>query len=87
MAAGQYLVSFSTDAIITAEGTLGASLALDGVEVPYSAMSVDTTAAADERLATTVILQPAAAQTLTVINSSGNELSYDNSVLTVVKLA
>ena len=86
LAAGQYLVSFSTDAVLTAAGTFGAALALDGTEVPYSVMSVDTEAAGGERLATTVILQPTAGQILTVINSTDNTLIYDNSVLTVVKI-
>ena len=87
LAAGQYLVTFSADASLTEAGTIGAALALNGVEQPYSIISVDSTDAADERISTTVILNLTTAQTLSVINNSGNVLAYENAVLTVVELA
>ena len=87
LAAGQYLVTFSSDALLTAAGTIGAAFVLSGTEQSYGLISIDTAAAADERISTTVILDLATAQTLNIINSSTNAVAYSNSVLTVVKLA
>ena len=84
---GQYLVSFSTDASLQGEGSVGASLALSDVPIPYGVMSTEIAGDNQERLATTVIINLAGPQTLTVLNDTGETVEYTNSVLTVVKLA
>ena len=87
LAAGQYLVAFSADALLTEAGTIGAALVLNGVEQPYGIISVDSTDAADERISTTVILNLSTTQTLSVVNTAANPIAYANAVLTVVELA
>ena len=84
---GQYLVSFASDASIAAAGTIGAALALDGVAVPYGETAIVSTAADADRITLTAIVAPTAAATLSVINSTASENSYENSTLTVVRLA
>ena len=84
---GQYLVSFASDASVTAEGTIGAALALDGVAVPYGETALVATAGEGDRITLTTIVAPTAESTLTVINSTASENSYENSTLTVVRLA
>lgn len=85
LAEGQYLVTFSTDALLVGAGILGAVLALDGTPVAYTATNLATSS--DVKLSVTVILVVAEEQTLTVQNNTDGTISYDNSVLTVVKLA
>lgn len=87
LAPGQYLVNFKTDAVNEAVGSLGASLALDGTALPYAVTLIASPAAETQGLMLTAILDLASAQTLTVINSSGNTNSYSNSTLSLVKLA
>lgn len=84
---GQYLVSFTADASDAAAGDIGAALALDGAALPYASSSV-TTSGADERLVTlnSVVNVPAAG-TLTVLNNTGNTLTYTDSNLSVTKLS
>ena len=84
---GQYLVSFKTDAVNAAVGNLGVSLALDGTALPYAISLIASPAAEPQSLMLTAVLDLAAAQTLTVINSSGDTNSYSNSTLSLVKLA
>ena len=88
LTAGQYLVNFQSDAAVTAAGTIGASLALNGTPSATAVSSLAKTGAADnERLSLTSILNIVGTQTLTVVNSSADSNTYTNSVLTVVKLA
>ena len=87
LAAGQYLVTFATDAGVTDAGTLGASLALDGTALPYAETTKTLTAAGVDRIALTSIIAPTASSTLTVLNTTGSTDTYQNSTLTVVKLA
>ena len=87
LAAGQYLVTFASDASVVDAGTLGAALALDGTALPYAVTSETQSAAGGDRITLTAIVSPTAAQTLTVLNNSGTSNTYANSTLTVVKLA
>ncbi len=87
LAAGQYLVTFVTDAAVTEEGTVGAALALDGTALSYAEAAKTLTAAGGDRIALTAIVVPTASSTLTVLNSTGSTDTYQNSTLTVVKLA
>lgn len=85
--AGQYLVSFVTDAVISGDGTMGAALALGGTALPYAVSAHDSTAdTASDRIAITAIVAPTTAQPLTVLNNTGTVNTYTNSTLTVVKL-
>lgn len=86
--AGQYLVSFVTDAAISGDGTIGAALALGGTALPYAAGAHSSTAdTASDRIAITAIIASTTVQTLTVLNNTGTANTYTNSTLTVVKLA
>ena len=85
--AGQYLVTFASDASVPAAGTAGASLALDGTALPYAETAQTLTSAGSDRIALTAIVSPTAGQTLTVRNNTGNSVTYSNSTLTIVKLA
>lgn len=87
LAAGQYLVTFVSDANVAAAGTLGAALELGGAALPYAVTAETQDAAGADRITLTAIVTPTTAQPLTVINSSGSSNTYTNSTLTVVKLA
>ena len=87
LAAGQYLVNFKSDAVNAAVGSIGASLALDGTALPYAETLVASPAAETQTIMLTAIVDAAAGQTLTVLNSSVDENNYENSTLTIVKLA
>ncbi len=87
LAAGQYLVTFASDASVADAGTLGAALALDGTALPYAVTAETQSAAGGNRITLTAIVSPTAAQSLTVLNNSGTSNTYANSTLTVVKLA
>ena len=87
LAAGQYLVTFASDASVADAGTLGAALALDGTALPYAVTAETQSAAGGNRITLTAIVSPTAAQTLTVLNNSGTSNTYANSTLAVVKLA
>ena len=87
LAPGQYLVSFVSDASVTAAGTMGAALALDGVALPYATAALATTGTDVDRVALSAILNLTDSGTLTVLNNTGSENSYENSTLTAVKLA
>ena len=87
LTAGQYLVTFVSDASVTAAGTVGAALALDGTALPYAETAQTLTAAGSDRIALTAIVTPTAGQILTVRNNTGNSVTYSNSTLTIVKLA
>ena len=87
LAAGQYLVSFSTDALAADDSPVGAALFLDGTELIYGAMQGTSEETGGERLATTVILTLANGGTVTAQNNTEITISYANSVLTAVKLA
>ena len=87
LTAGQYLVTFAADAAVTDAGTVGAALALDGTALSYAASTKTLTAAGGDRIALTAIVVPTASSTLTVLNSTGSTDTYQNSTLTVVKLA
>ena len=84
---GQYLVSFGADSADTAAGDLGAALALDGTALTDARSAVPTTAADSTRIALNTVLTLTAPSTLTVINDTGNALTYTNASLTAVKLA
>lgn len=87
LSAGQYLVTFASDGSAADTGDLGAALELDGSAQPYAVTSVTQTGSGSARLVLTAIVSPAATQTLTVVNTAGNTVSYTNSTLTVTKLA
>ncbi len=87
LAAGQYLVTFVSDANVAAAGTLGAALELGGTALPYAVTAETQDAAGADRITLTAIVTPTTAQPLTVINSSGSSNTYTNSTLTIVKLA
>lgn len=87
LTAGQYLVNFVSDASVTEAGTIGAALALNGAALPYASSALTATGTDGDRIAITAIVNIASNGTLTVVNNSGNEVSYENSTLTVVKLA
>ena len=87
LAPGQYLVTFVTDATTTAEGPVGAALALNGTPVTYTESNVTTAAAGERRIALNSILTVSDQSTLTVQNNTGAENAYENSSLTVVRLA
>ena len=87
LAPGQYLVTFVSDAIVAAAGTLGAALELGGAALPYAVTAETQDAAGADRITLTAIVTPTTAQPLTVINSSGSSNTYTNSTLTIVKLA
>ena len=55
--------------------------------LPYAASSITGADAEDERIALTAILDLAADAVLTVVNNTTDANSYENSTLTVVKLA
>ena len=87
LTAGQYLVTFVIDASVTAAGTVGAALALDGTALTYAETAQTLTAAGSDHIALTAIVTPTAGQILTVRNNTGNSVTYSNSTLTIVKLA
>ena len=85
---GQYLVNFVSDAETgDTAGTAGAALALAGAPVDYSTISSSVGAGETKRIAATAILDLAAEQNLSVVNTSADANTYTNAVLTVVKLA
>ena len=85
---GQYLVNFVSDAETgDTAGTAGAALALAGAPVDYSTISSSVGAGETKRIAATAILDLAAAQNLSVVNTSADANTYTTAVLTVVKLA
>ena len=87
LAPGQYLVTFVSDASITESGSIGAALALNGAALPYGTAALAATGPDADRIAITAIVSPTASSTLTVINSTANAISYENSTLTAVRLA
>ena len=86
LAPGRYLVSFVSDASVPAAGTIGAALALNGAPLAYGESAIVSATADAERLALTAIVTLSASGTLSVINSTANSASYENSTLTVVRL-
>ena len=84
---GQYLVTFVSDTSNAAAGNLGASLALNGTALPDAVSSRATDAAGAERTTLSTIVNLADTGTLTVLNGTGNDVTYANSTLTVTKLA
>lgn len=84
---GQYLVTFVSDLSITEAGDGGAALALDGAALPYAASSIFTSDTEGGRTVLSAIVTVPASGVLTVINNSTNAVSYENSTLTVVRLA
>ena len=87
IASGGDVVTFVSDASVTAAGTIGAALALDGTALTYAETAQTLTAAGSDRIALTAIITPTAGQVLTVRNNTGNSVTYSNSTLTIVKLA
>ena len=87
LAPGQYLVSFVSDGTVDAAGDVGAALALDGAAIPYAAQTIPEAAAGTERVMLSAIVSPAADSTLSVINNTASANSYDESTLTVTRLA
>ena len=80
-------MTFASDASVTAAGTVGAALALDGTALTYAETAQTLTAAGSDHIALTAIISPTAGQILTVRNNTGNSVTYSNSTLTIVKLA
>ncbi len=87
LAPGQYRVTFTSDTSNTAAGNLGAGLALDGTALPEAVSSVATDAAGQTQTSLSTILDLTDPGTLTVRNTTGNDVTYANSTLTVTKLA
>lgn len=87
LAPGQYLVSFVSDVSITEAGTMAAALALNGSPLVYGSSAISSTGPDSQRLMLSAIVEPTAFAVLNVLNSSDNVNSYENSTLTVVKLA
>lgn len=87
LAPGRYLVSFVSDASIIDQGSIGAALALNGAALPYAQSALSSTGPDGDRIALSAIVSPGSVSTLTVLNSSTNPISYENSTLTAVKLA
>lgn len=87
LAPGQYLVAFVSDAGTNAAGAVGAVLTLNGTPLSYTASSVTIAAEGERRIALTTVLTLTARSTLSVQNNTGGENLYENSSLTVVRLA
>lgn len=87
LTAGQYLVTFVSDASITEAGTIGAALALDGVALPYAVSALASTGADGDRIMVSAIVNVTDTGTLTVLNNTGSTNSFENSTLAVTKLA
>lgn len=87
LAPGQYLVGFVSDAGTNAAGAVGAALALNGTPLGYTGSAVTTAAEGERRIALTTVLTLTARSTLSVLNNAGAENLYENSSLTVVRLA
>ena len=87
LAPGEYLVNFAADTTACGSGNTGAALALGGSALQYAKTSVSQTGSGRVRVVLTAILSPTTSQTLTVLNNTGNSVTYSNSTLTVVKLA
>lgn len=87
LTSGQYLVNFASDVNISAAGEAGAALALDGTVLPYAASSIPTSDTEGGRIALTAVLDLADTAVLTVVNNTTDSNTYENSTLTVVKLA
>lgn len=87
LAPGQYLVTFVSDASTSAAGSIGAALALDGTALPYGSSALASNGPDGDRIALSAIVSPTATGTLTVINNNDNDVIYENSTLTAVKLA
>ena len=86
LSAGQYLVTFETDASNAAAGPVGAALSLTGGPLPYTESNVTVDAGGEQRISLSTILTLVADDTLTVVNNTGAENTYENSSLSVVKL-
>jgi len=87
LTAGQYLVNFVSDASIAEAGSIGAALALDGTALPYATAALASTAADGDRIVLSAIVNVTGTGTLTVLNNTGSTNSFENSTLTVTKLA
>ena len=84
---GQYLVNFASDVNVTEAGQGGAALALDGTALSYATIDIFTSDTEGGRTSLTAILTLSEEAVLTVINNAANTNTYENSTLTVVKLA
>ena len=87
LTAGQYLITFVTDAEASGAGNIGAVLALNGAPLAYTAALLTMGGNLQGRLTLHTLLNVMAAGTVTVLNNTGNGVSYENAVLTAVKLA
>ena len=87
LTAGQYLVNFVSDAGVTAAGDIGVGLAIDGAPLTHTQVSLTRAEADTERIATSAIINVTGTQVLTVRNTTANSDTYENSVLSVVKLS
>lgn len=83
--AGQYLVNFVSDVNVTEAGDGGVALALDGEVLPYAVTDIFTSDTEGGRTVLSVIVDTAGG-TLSVINHTGNTITYENSTLSVVRL-
>lgn len=84
---GEYLVTFSSDTSNAAAGNLGAAIALNGTALPEAVSSVTTDAAGQDRTSLSTIVTITEPGTVSVLNNTGNDVTYANSTLTVTKLA
>ena len=88
LAAGQYLVTFSSDAGVSApDDAITAALQLDSTPIDYAETNLERNAAAVERIVLNAIVTSTGGQTLTVENNGADENTHENTVLTVVKLS
>lgn len=84
---GQYLIAFVSDAWASDSGNLGAVLTLNGAPLSYTAALLSRGGNQDDRIVLQTILNVNAAGTITIVNNTGNQMIYENPILTAVKLA
>ena len=88
LAAGQYLVTFVSDAgVAAADEAITAALQLDSTPITYAETNLERGGAAVERIALSAIVTSTGGQTLTVVNNGADDNTHENTVLTVVQLS
>ena len=88
LAAGQYLVTFTSDAgVAAADEAITVALQLDGTPITYVKTNLEQGGAQVERITLNAIVTSTGGQTLTVVNNGADENTHENSVLTVVQLS
>ena len=88
LAAGQYLVTFVSDAgVAAADDAITVALQLDGTPIAYTKTNLEQGGANVERITLNAIVTSTGGQTLTVVNNGADENTHENSILTLVKLS